>query len=376
MLMLALLCGFTMIGLFHIVEMRYIYDRAATALINISALTTGDDPDTSHPLPEISHIHTDDYKDRDILFPVEIAILEDYLNNSQTIPFKNVRRIRTDGHDVFYLSIETVGANGLDGGALLLYTDVTFSTDLVRTVTVILLVSLLIFALPLWLVARRSIRLLDEKDQSIKNFFTNAAHELKTPLMSIRGYADGMEMGIAAQKEACQIIEKETDRMAGLINTILEFSKLDGGMVKPHIQLNDVREILYDAIRVIAPVAEQQGIEVSFEFPDPILFHCDEDMMFSALSNILTNSVRYAESCISITAERQSAPRDRLTICIRNDGQPISNEDAPHIFERFYKGVGGQTGIGMALSQEYVRLQGGEILLLNMDGATVFEITM
>ena len=88
---------------------------------------------------------------------------------------------------------------------------------------------------------------LDAKDKSMKDFFANASHELKTPIMVIKGYSDGLRDGIVTQGKVCQIIEKETERMTALINDILEFSKLDSGIVKPHIAEYDVREILYDA---------------------------------------------------------------------------------------------------------------------------------
>lgn len=85
----------------------------------------------------------------------------------------------------------------------------------------------------------------------MKDFFANASHELKTPLMAIRSYADGLESGLVAQDRACAVITKKADRMASLVNVVLEFSKLDSGTVQPHMAENDVREILYDAVQVI-----------------------------------------------------------------------------------------------------------------------------
>ena len=209
----------------------------------------------------------------------------------------------------------------------------------------------------------------------MKEFFANASHELKTPLMAIRSYAEGLESGLVEQEKACAVITKEVDRMTGIVNAILEFSKLDSGTIQLHMAENDVREILYDAIQGIEQTAEQKGIEIVPKLPDPMLFTCDEEMLFSAFSNILTNCVRYAESRITISASLQKSPA-ALTIRISNDGQFISEQDAAHLFERFYKGAGGQTGIGMALSLEYVRLHQGNISVSVHEGNTMFEVVL
>lgn len=106
-----------------------------------------------------------------------------------------------------------------------------------------------------------------------------------------------------------------------------------------------------------------------------MLFTCDEDMLFSAFSNILTSCVRYAESHITIAASQKKSPA-ALTICISNDGWLISGKDMAHLFERFYKGAGGQTGIGMALSLKYVRLHQGSIHVSVHEGNTMFEVML
>ena len=106
-----------------------------------------------------------------------------------------------------------------------------------------------------------------------------------------------------------------------------------------------------------------------------MLFTCDEDLLFSAFSNILSNCIRYAKNCISITAVQQKSPA-ALTVRISNDGQRISEQDMAHLFERFYRGAGGQTGIGMALSLEYIRLHQGNISVSVLNDMTVFEISI
>lgn len=171
-------------------------------------------------------------------------------------------------------------------GVMLLYTDVSFSFDLVRTATVIMAVLVLALSILLYCVQRYTVKILDSKDQRMKDFFANALHELKTPLMAIRSYVEGLEAGLVEQNKACSVITKETDRMASLVSTIL-------------------------------------------------------DMLLSTFSNILTNRVRYAEKCITVSMSVQKTS-GVLNIRIFNDGRPVTDEDAARLFERFYRGNGGQ----------------------------------
>ena len=204
----------------------------------------------------------------------------------------------------------------------------------------------------------------------MRNFFANASHELKTPLMAIRGNVDGIRSGYVEPEKAYDVIEKETERMSALIGSILDLSKLDSGAVHMEVTMNDVREILYDAAGIILPEADKRGIQVNIEAAEPLFMECDERMIFSTFSNILTNALRYAEREISVRIEKQ----DKIIIRFINDGVPISDEEIAHIFDRFYKGDKGQTGLGVALAQEYVNLHGGEISAAARDNRTEFVI--
>ena len=158
--------------------------------------------------------------------------------------------------------------------------------------------------------------------------------------------------------------------LGALIGSILDLSKLDSGAVHMEVTMNDVREILYDAAGIILPEADKRGIQVNIEAAEPLFMECDERMIFSTFSNILTNALRYAEREISVRIEKQ----DKIIIRFINDGVPISDEEIAHIFDRFYKGDKGQTGLGVALAQEYVNLHGGEISAAARDNRTEFVI--
>lgn len=368
---LAVLSGAVIVALFFVVTRNQIRERATETLTAFAADPGGAWEEIS---PEICFISTDDIGD-DTLSELELELLNYYTQNEKNIPLEKVCHFTSGEWEAYFFARAAGRIGERTDGVLLVYTDVSFSSDLVRTAAAIMAVVVLVLSVLLYCVQRYTVKVLDSKDRSMEDFFANASHELKTPLMAIRSYADGLENGLVEQEKACTVITKEVDRMTGLVNTILEFSKLDSGTIQPNMAENDVREILYDAIQVIEQTAEQKGIEIVPNLPDPMLFNCDEDMLFSAFSNILSNCVRYAQDRITITAAQQKSPA-ALTVLISNDGQLISEQDMAHLFERFYKGAGGQTGIGMALSLEYVRLHRGNISVSVRNHMTVFEISI
>ncbi|HCT92812.1 MAG TPA: hypothetical protein DF613_15745 [Lachnospiraceae bacterium] len=368
LIILAVLSGVVIIALFCAVEWNQIRERAARALTDFAASPWGEYDEVS---PEIFFVSTEDIGD-DTLSDLERGLLAYYEKKQTAFPPEKVCHF-SDGRNEAYFFVRAAGKTGAPtSGTLLVYTDMSFVTDVVRSAAIIMAFVFIGVAGLLYGAGRYTIRILDRKDQSMQDFFANASHELKTPLIAIRGYAEGLENNIVSHEKVCAVMVKETERMSGLVNSILELSKLDGGVVQLHIAENDVREILYDAIQSVEAVAERRGISIDFDLPGPLLFRCDEELMFSALSNVLTNSVRYAKSRITISAQFEKN-REHLKISMSNDGQPVSEQDAAHLFERFYQGNRGQTGLGMALSREYMRLHQGDILVSVRDGKTVFE---
>lgn len=367
----AIFSGIVIASLFYIVEMTHIRRKATDVLTEFIQQPEKKRPNNA---PEVYCVNTD-AAGEEYLLDAERELLEHYLQQKNEIPLKEVQHFRKQDIEIYYVVLENGGMYEEGEGEALFYTDVSFTTSTVRTATYILIGVVCVLSVLLYAASRYTIRILDNKDKSMKEFFSNASHELKTPLMGIRGYADGWRDGIVPQEKACAVIDKEIERMTGLINDILEFSKLDSGIAKPHMAENDVREILYDAIQVIEAQARKKQIEISLYLPIPMMYLCDEEMLFSVFSNILTNSIRYAKSTISIQADCGKLP-SHIKIMFSNDGTPISREDAAHLFERFYKGTGGQNGIGMALSLEYVKLHGGNISVSSADGKTVFEVCL
>ena len=161
--------------------------------------------------------------------------------------------------------------------------------------------------------------------------------------------------------------------MTELVDELLDISKIDMGRQRLTLSETDIRELLYDGIRAVEPAAAA-GIAIVPDFPEePIVVKCDDTQMRRAVTNILSNGVRYARSQLRLTCR---ADKRYVTIRIQDDGDGIAEEDLPHIFDRFYMGKSGKSGIGLALTKEIIHLHKGTIHSYNGDSGAVFEITL
>ena len=323
-------------------------------------------------LPPAYEFYTEELAEG-ILNEAETDLLNHYNENRSQYMSGSIYSFTGNGHYMYFTPINAARRGDefiSEDERLILYTDVSYSIHALHSSLVIMALGAALSVLLLFFISRRLLILLEKKDNGMRNFFANASHELKTPLMAIRGNVDGIRSGYVEPEKAYDVIEKETERMSALIGSILDLSKLDSGAVHMEVTMNDVREILYDAVGIILPEADKRGIQVNIEAAEPLFMECDERMIFSTFSNILTNALRYAEREISVRIEKQ----DKTIIRFINDGVPISDEEIAHIFDRFYKGDKGQTGLGVALAQEYVNLHGGEISAAARDNRTEFVI--
>lgn len=214
-----------------------------------------------------------------------------------------------------------------------------------------------------------------ETAQEIRqSFFQNASHELKTPLMAIQGYAEGIQTEVLDAKKSAEIILEESDRMTALVEQLLSLSKIDSAQSIPKLSPYDVREIVDDAVISLAPVFARNGIELHVMKEDSrLIANCDENQLRKAFTNLLSNALRHAESFVKFSCKTESG---KIIIVVSDDGGGINEEDLPCVFERFYTGRKGNTGIGLALTKEIIKLHGGEITALNDEKGAVFRIVL
>lgn len=226
---------------------------------------------------------------------------------------------------------------------------------------------------------------LEREKQIRQEFFTNASHELKTPLTSIRGYSELLRQHAITdpdQIDHClDCVLKESDHMTKLINDILTISKLEAKdyvVQKSHIKLKDLLENVLNSLSVQAK-AMNLDIDASCE---NVTVYANLDHIQGILYNLISNAIKYNKpngKIIIIIKERL----DNILIKVMDTGIGISKEDQEKVFQRFYrvdkqrsKIVAG-TGIGLAIVKHIVQFYNGSISLKSkVNEGTSIEISL
>ena len=281
---------------------------------------------------------------------------------------------KTDRHHLIFMSVQDEQDDWEKPYAYIMYIDIGPITRYIVTLNWAFFGVLLAISSVMCLLGFRFGRDIEKEAEQQQTFFQNASHELKTPLMAIQGYAEGIQAGVMDTGSAAEVILVESDRMTELVDELLDISKIDMGRQQLALSEMDVRELLYDSIRAVEPAAAASGITIVPDFSeDPVMVRCDDTRLRRAVTNILSNGVRYARSELRLTCR---ADRRQVTIRIQDDGDGIAEGDLPHIFERFYMGESGKSGIGLALTKEIIHVHKGTIHAYNGDSGAVFEITL
>ena len=281
---------------------------------------------------------------------------------------------KTDRHHLIFMSVQEEQDDWEKPYAYIMYIDIGPITRYIVTLNWAFFAVLLAISSVMCLLGFRFGRDIEKEAERQQTFFQNASHELKTPLMAIQGYAEGIQAGVMDTGSAAEVILAESDRMTELVDELLDISKIDMGRQPLALSEMDVRELLYDSIRAVEPIVAGGGITITPDFPEePVMVSCDDTRLRRAVTNILSNGVRYARSQLRLTCR---ADKRHVTIRIQDDGDGIAEADLPHIFDRFYMGRSGKSGIGLALTKEIIHLHKGTIRAYNGDGGAVFEISI
>ncbi|WP_080145583.1 sensor histidine kinase [Marinilactibacillus piezotolerans] len=213
---------------------------------------------------------------------------------------------------------------------------------------------------------------LRQYDADQRTFFQNASHELRTPLQIIKNTAEGIQYDIIESEKGAEVIKKETDQLAHLVEDILYLSRLESKSPDRMTSQNDLRETLSYTAERYSRLFNEKNIQPEFDFSDkPVLYAYDEKDIERVIQNLVSNALRYADSRIRLTCKEQG---DRIILGVYNDGAAISDKDLPHIFDRFYFGEKGVHGIGLSIVKAIVTSYGGRIEVSSNDSGTSFMI--
>ncbi|MCL2015633.1 MAG: HAMP domain-containing histidine kinase [Defluviitaleaceae bacterium] len=219
-------------------------------------------------------------------------------------------------------------------------------------------------------------RQLAKYDNDQKVFFQNASHELRTPLMTINSYAEGIKYGIMEPEKASQTILDASKRLAGMVDDILYISRIDN-LTLPPLERTDLRALIQERICLQRPLAEVKNVEIIFnetaELKEPIVINCAVSYMGRAIDNLISNAIRFAESLITIDCKLTN---DKVIITVADNGPGFEEEFLPQVFERFFKGKNGLTGIGLSVVRTIAEQHKGTAQAANDENGAVLTIIL
>lgn len=201
--------------------------------------------------------------------------------------------------------------------------------------------------------------------ENLQKSLSDISHQLKTPLTSIIVMVDNIldddDMPLEIRREFLNDIKHNTNIISFLVQSLLKLSKLDAEAVKFRYEQVEVKSIVDECIKNTAVMAEILGVRLETDCND-IILNCDKKWLCEAVTNIIKNCIEHSHNGnIKITADQNKL---YTKISIKDNGNGITKEDLPHIFERFYKGKNSSddsVGIGLSLAKTIIEKQGGYI---------------
>ncbi len=228
---------------------------------------------------------------------------------------------------------------------------------------------------------------LDEARRAERSFLQAVSHDLRTPLTSIRGYAEALADGTVdatdedARRRAAQVITTESQRLERLVRDLLDLSRLDAHEFSLRPRPCDAASVVATNVAGFTPHAQSLGIQLIGPPTDSpsIAADLDPERFGQIIANLVENALKYARTRVTVSV---AARPDRVDVTVADDGPGIPAAEQSHVFERLYTARPAQgrpvgTGLGLTVVHELARAMGGDARLVSSDATgTVFTVTV
>ena len=209
---------------------------------------------------------------------------------------------------------------------------------------------------------------LEQTEAMRRDLIANVAHELRTPLASIKGYMEGMIDGVLpAEPDTYQQIYQEADRLQRLVNDLQELSRVEAGAFKLECHPLAISDLIQRIAAHLRPQFEEKSVSLNLNLPanlPPVL--ADNDRISQVLLNLAGNALQYTPSGGTVTVSA-AVQQPELIISISDSGIGIPGMHLPHLFNRFYRvdksrsRAGGGSGIGLTIAKHLIEAPDGHI---------------
>ena len=209
-------------------------------------------------------------------------------------------------------------------------------------------------------------RRLAEASELERNFLMTVSHELRTPLTAIRGHVDALREGLAEDPEAraasLEVIEAETDRLARLVQDLLDLAKLEANRFAMVEEEVDLERLLEQAYQTFVEEARRREIDYGQKVETAPVITTDGDRVLQIVSNLLVNAFQWTPDGGEIVLALE-AQNGRLAVSVSDTGPGIPRDEQERIFRPFWSRNGQGTGLGLAIARELAGALGGRIEL-------------
>lgn len=227
---------------------------------------------------------------------------------------------------------------------------------------------------------------LERSEQLRSDFIANVSHELKTPMTTISGFADGILDGtipVEEQRQYLEVISSETKRLSRLVRQMLQMSRIQN--VDSSVLLSgsfDLSEIIARTLLSFENRINDLGLDVDAQIPEEsIIARGDADSITQVFYNLLDNAVKFSAhgSAICVSLWKQDG---KAYVSVKNHGEVISPEELPYIFDRFHKTDKSRSkdrdgvGLGLSIVKTIINDHKGDISVTSADGVTEFIFTV
>ena len=215
---------------------------------------------------------------------------------------------------------------------------------------------------------------LGKTDSFQKELIANVSHDLRTPLTMIKGYAEVMrDIPGENTPENVQVIIEETERLTGLVNDMLDISKLKAGTLTIEPAKYNITDSIRHVLGRYNKLREVDGYTIDFIYDDEVIVYADEQKMYQVLYNLINNAINYTGDDKKVTVT-QRVLDNVLRIEVKDTGDGVSQEDIPYVWDRYYKDSSAHkraiqgTGLGLSIVKNVLELHGAKYGVFSTPG--------